>query len=176
MGLSYSPLFMRCGAQDETSAHILCECEALASFRHVYLGSFLLEPEDIKSTRLGTIWNFGKGNRAPMNRNWAQRPRQLRPRCIGAARSRTQLQINQSINQGMLSAPDRNTEEQRQSSQCVFHWEFWGASCKKGHLMKASLAFQVLIHNYALTHLLVDFLWAHQQHFYLILAPKRVRS
>ena len=27
--------------------HILCECEALALLRHVYLGSFFLEPEDI---------------------------------------------------------------------------------------------------------------------------------
>jgi hypothetical protein len=30
MGLSHS-LLCRCGAEDETSAHILCECEALAS-------------------------------------------------------------------------------------------------------------------------------------------------
>ena len=46
MGLSDNPL-CRCGAEDETSAHILCECEALASLRHAYLGSFYLEPEDI---------------------------------------------------------------------------------------------------------------------------------
>jgi hypothetical protein len=36
----------------ETSPHILCECEALASLTHVYLGSFL-EPEDIKCKSLG---------------------------------------------------------------------------------------------------------------------------
>jgi hypothetical protein len=42
MGLSDTPLRRRCGAEDETSAHILCECEALVSFRHVYLGSFFL--------------------------------------------------------------------------------------------------------------------------------------
>jgi len=29
-------------------ARILCECEALASHKHVYLGSFFLELEDIK--------------------------------------------------------------------------------------------------------------------------------
>jgi len=46
--------------EDETSAHILCECEALASLRHAYLGSFFLEPEDIKSISLGAIWNFSK--------------------------------------------------------------------------------------------------------------------
>ena len=59
MGLSDSPLGRRCGAEDETSAHILCECEALSSLRHVYLGSFL-EPEDINSISLGAIWNFSK--------------------------------------------------------------------------------------------------------------------
>jgi hypothetical protein len=45
IGLSDSPM-CRCGAEDETSAHILCECEALASLRHAYLGSFL-DPEDV---------------------------------------------------------------------------------------------------------------------------------
>ena len=59
MGLSDSPLCRRCGAEEETSAHILCECEALASLRHVYLGSFL-EPEDITSISLGAIWNFSE--------------------------------------------------------------------------------------------------------------------
>jgi hypothetical protein len=59
IGLSDSPLCRRYGAEDETSAHILYECEALASLKHVYLGSFL-ESEDIKSRSLGAIWNFGK--------------------------------------------------------------------------------------------------------------------
>jgi len=35
IGLSDSPLCRRCAAEDETSAHILCECEALASLRCV---------------------------------------------------------------------------------------------------------------------------------------------
>jgi hypothetical protein len=60
MGLSYSPLCRRCGAEDETSAHIFCECEDLASLRHAYLGSFFLGPEDIKNISLGAIWNFSK--------------------------------------------------------------------------------------------------------------------
>jgi hypothetical protein len=64
MGLPDSPLCRRCGAEDETSAHILCECEALASLTHVYLGSFL-EPEDIKSISLGAIWNFSKATGLP---------------------------------------------------------------------------------------------------------------
>jgi hypothetical protein len=49
LGLSDSPLCKRCGTEDETSAHILCECKALASLRLAYLGSFLLEPEDINT-------------------------------------------------------------------------------------------------------------------------------
>jgi hypothetical protein len=65
LGLLDSPLCRRCGAQEETLAHILCECEALASLRHVYLGSFFLEPEDIKSLILGAIWNFSKATGFP---------------------------------------------------------------------------------------------------------------
>ena len=59
-----SPLCRRCGAEDETSAHIPWECEALASLRHVYLGSSL-EPEGIKSIILGAIWNFSKETGLP---------------------------------------------------------------------------------------------------------------
>jgi hypothetical protein len=44
-----------CGSQDETSAHILCECEALASLRRVYLDSFPLDPEDIKNISLVAV-------------------------------------------------------------------------------------------------------------------------
>ena len=51
-----SPLCRGCGVQGETSAHILCECEALASLKHVFLGSFSLDPEDIKSWSLGAIY------------------------------------------------------------------------------------------------------------------------
>ena len=40
MSLTNSSLCGRCGVQDETSAHILCDCKALASLRHVYQGSF----------------------------------------------------------------------------------------------------------------------------------------
>jgi hypothetical protein len=65
MGLTDSPLCRRCGAEDETSAHILCECEALASLTHVYLGSFFLDPEDIKNINLGAIWNFSKATGLP---------------------------------------------------------------------------------------------------------------
>jgi hypothetical protein len=53
-------LCRRCGVEEETSAHNLCECDALASLRQAHVGSFFLEPEDIKSISLGAIWNFSK--------------------------------------------------------------------------------------------------------------------
>jgi hypothetical protein len=60
MGLRDSPPCRNCGAEDETSAHVICRCEALASSRHTYLGSFFLEPTDIKHVSLGAIWRFGR--------------------------------------------------------------------------------------------------------------------
>ena len=68
LGLLDSPLCRKCGVREETSAHILCECEDLASLRHTqtyYLGSFFLEPEDIRSIGLGAIWNFSKATGLP---------------------------------------------------------------------------------------------------------------
>ena len=61
MGLSNNPTCRKCGTEEETSVHILCECEALASLRHSYLGSFFLEAQDIRKLSIGAIRNFGKG-------------------------------------------------------------------------------------------------------------------
>jgi hypothetical protein len=60
-----SPLSRRCGVREETSAHILCKCEVLASLRHAYLSSLFLEPTDIQSTSLGAIWSFSKDSGLP---------------------------------------------------------------------------------------------------------------
>jgi len=65
LGLLDSPLCRKCWVMEETSAHILCECEALASLRHAYLGSFFLEPKDIQSISLGAIWSFSKASGLP---------------------------------------------------------------------------------------------------------------
>ena len=51
----------KCSTEEETSIYILCECEALASLRHIHLGSFFLDPEDIRKLSIGVIWNFAKG-------------------------------------------------------------------------------------------------------------------
>ena len=53
------------GVTEETSAHILCEGEALAALKHRYLGSFFLEPEGVKSISLGAIWSFSKAAGLP---------------------------------------------------------------------------------------------------------------
>ena len=63
--LSNSHLCRWCEAGEDTSAHVLCECEALASHRHVYLGFFFLEPGDIKNLNLGATWNYSKATGLP---------------------------------------------------------------------------------------------------------------
>jgi hypothetical protein len=60
MQLNGSRLCRRCGAEKETSAHVLCECEALVTLRHAYLGSFFLDPQDVRSLCVGQIWNYIK--------------------------------------------------------------------------------------------------------------------
>ena len=58
MRLSNNPTCRKCGTEEETSVHILGECEALASLGHMYLGSFFLDPEDIRVLWVGAIPNF----------------------------------------------------------------------------------------------------------------------
>jgi hypothetical protein len=65
LGLLDSPFCRRCGTEEETSAHILCGCEALASLQHAHLGSFLPEPKNIKSINLRAIWSFSKATGLP---------------------------------------------------------------------------------------------------------------
>jgi hypothetical protein len=65
MRLTNIPLCGKCGAENETSAHILYECEDLGSLRHTYLGCFFLDPEDIKILSLGAIWNISKRTGVP---------------------------------------------------------------------------------------------------------------
>ena len=88
LGVLDSPLCRKCGVTEETSAHILWECGALASLRHAHLGFFFLEPKDIQSTSLGAIWSFSKASGLPWLDMGHKGPA-LRSRCIGAARSQT---------------------------------------------------------------------------------------
>jgi hypothetical protein len=63
----------KCETEEETSALFLCRCKALASIRQAYLGSFCLEPEDIKSQNLGAFWRFSKAARLPRKMTGAKR-------------------------------------------------------------------------------------------------------
>lgn len=60
IGLTDSRVCRRCGAEEETD-HVLCECEALATLRPTYLGSFVLNPDDVRSLSLEAIWSFITG-------------------------------------------------------------------------------------------------------------------
>jgi len=59
MGLGNDPMCMKCGTEEETSVHILCECEALTSLSYAYLGSFFLDLDDIKKLGGGGGRPFG---------------------------------------------------------------------------------------------------------------------
>jgi len=61
MGLRSNPTCRKYGTEEETSVHVLDECEDLASLRHAYLGSFCLDPKNVTNLSMGAIWNFGKG-------------------------------------------------------------------------------------------------------------------
>jgi hypothetical protein len=61
MGQCNDPICRKCGTEEETSVHILCECDALASLRHAYLGSFFLDLDNIRALGMWAIWNFAKG-------------------------------------------------------------------------------------------------------------------
>ena len=61
MGLTESPLRRRCGAQKETSAHVLRTYEALVTLSHHCLGSYSFDPEDVRNPALESSWVFIKG-------------------------------------------------------------------------------------------------------------------
>ena len=49
-----------CGTEEETSVHVLCECEALCSDMHICVPSSL-DPEEVTTLSMGAVWNFGTG-------------------------------------------------------------------------------------------------------------------
>ena len=81
LGLTDSPLCRKYVVEEETSDHILCKCEVLASFRHVHLGSFFLEPEDIQRIIWGLFGTLVRP-RAPLKWTWVTKGLLIRPRRI----------------------------------------------------------------------------------------------
>jgi hypothetical protein len=64
MGLTENTLRRRCGAQKGTSKHVLRTCEVLVTLRHHYLGSFSLDPEEVRNLVLESNWVFIKRENA----------------------------------------------------------------------------------------------------------------
>ncbi len=51
----------RCGAEKETSVHILCECSVLEKVRMQTLSFARIDPEQMKEARLSGIVGLGEG-------------------------------------------------------------------------------------------------------------------
>lgn len=64
-GLIENSLCKRWGAEEKISAHVLCENETLAIFRHTTWVPFSWTLRMIEVLRLRAIWNFIKGTRLP---------------------------------------------------------------------------------------------------------------
>ncbi len=56
-----NPSCRRCGAEKETSEHILCECLVFEKIRMQILGFARMDSDQIKEARLSSIVAFGKG-------------------------------------------------------------------------------------------------------------------
>ncbi len=56
-----TPSCRRCGADKETSVHILCECPVFEKIRMQTLSFARMDSEQIKESRLSGIVAFGKG-------------------------------------------------------------------------------------------------------------------
>jgi len=65
MGLIESSLCRKYGVEEDTSAHVLCKCEVLATLKHCYLGSpqslffFCGGGVFVRNLSLGAVWNCG---------------------------------------------------------------------------------------------------------------------
>jgi hypothetical protein len=58
MGLENDPICERCLEADESAAHDLCDCEALASLRFRHLGQFFMKPSGFYDAPIGKVLHF----------------------------------------------------------------------------------------------------------------------
>jgi hypothetical protein len=65
MELSNNPICRKCSTEEEASVHVLFTWEVLASLRHSFLGSFFLDPEDIKEKIKQSRYRPGVAQRVP---------------------------------------------------------------------------------------------------------------
>jgi hypothetical protein len=57
-GLTDSPICIRCLEKDETTTHILYECEVIAYFRFHVLDHYFIEPAEYHDTPVSRILHF----------------------------------------------------------------------------------------------------------------------
>jgi hypothetical protein len=90
MGLTNSPFCRRCGAEEETPAHVLCECEALATLRPTYLISIFSWTLNISEFygQSGTSLK-GQGSHNLDIGLRGKKGESKKPTCIGTERART---------------------------------------------------------------------------------------
>jgi hypothetical protein len=58
LGLTADPICERCLEGDESSTHILCDCEAVAWTRFRHLGQYFLEPSDYYDAPTDKVLHF----------------------------------------------------------------------------------------------------------------------
>ena len=84
----------RCGAEEETSANVLCEREALVALRHSYLGFFFLDPEEVRCQSLGGQSGTSvkeQGSYGLDIRLWGTKGLSKGSKCVGTERIRIPL-------------------------------------------------------------------------------------
>jgi hypothetical protein len=58
LGLTAYPMCERCLEDDESSIHILCDCEAVASTRFRHLRQYFMEPSDYYDAPIDKVLHF----------------------------------------------------------------------------------------------------------------------
>jgi hypothetical protein len=58
LGLTVDPICERCLDDDESSIHILCDCEAVAYTRFRHLGQYFMEPSDYYDVPIDKVVHF----------------------------------------------------------------------------------------------------------------------
>jgi hypothetical protein len=93
VGRINNPSCRRYGEEEETSARVLCECGALASIRHTYLGSFFLAQKMLEFevwVQSGTLVKEECSQDLDI-RLYGTKGQSRSPTCIGADRTRNHL-------------------------------------------------------------------------------------
>jgi len=87
MELIENSLCRKYGVEEDTSAHVLCKCEVLATLKHCYLGTppalffFFWGGVFVRNLSLGAVWNYGSHDSECSLRY--TKALLKRPKCVG---------------------------------------------------------------------------------------------